>query len=180
MKKVAIFAVMGLFLSATAFAQIIVLQDGKRMYFPEDSQVVISGKTPAKVLFNKSRMLISVPANQKVQVQKKNGVILVSGTDMKGVEVAGKTISSNGHAIVSVSPKTKEVTNLRGDTSISESEVVLASNSNKMNNKQPAAKNNTAINESTIFPEISEYVNEVVSQQSVQDVTDVSPYAPRP
>lgn len=176
MKQLVISTVIGLLLSTTVFAQITVLQDGKKMFFKEDAQIIVSGKTPATVLFN--GVIINVPAGQKVQIQKKDGNIWISGTNMKEVEAAGKKISSNGHAIVAISPDTKKVTSVRGDINIARDEVVLARDNSRLNNKR--AVNETISNESISFPEVSEYVNEVVSQQSVQDVTDMSLYAPRP
>ena len=182
MRKLALFAVMGLLLSTAAIAEVMVLQDGKIMSFREGSQVIVSSKTPARVLYN--GVLIIVPAGQKVQVSKKDGKIWVSGTNMKGVEVSGQSISSNGQAIIAVSPDTMEISSVKGDVSIVKNEVILTHKSKigTKNKQQTAAKPTqttvAAATEIASFPEISDYVNEVNAQQSAQDVTDMSQSSP--
>ena len=178
MKKLVIFTVIGLLLSTTAFAEIMVLQDGKMMSFKEGSQVIVSSKTPARVLYN--GVLITVPAGQKVQVFQKDGKIVLSGTNMKGVEVSGHSISSNGTATIAISPETMEVISVTGDVNIIKDEVVLAHKGKiKANNKQQvAAKPAAAVAEPISFPEVSDYVNEIAAQQSAQDVTDMSQSSP--
>ena len=175
MRKLALFAVMGLLLSTAAIAEVMVLQDGKIMSFREGSQVIVSSKTPARVLYN--GVLIIVPAGQKVQVSKKDDKIWISGTDMKKIEAAGKTISSKGYAIIAISPDTLEVLSIKGDVSIVKDEVILPHKANtKVNKKQEAAPKKTSapVAETVSFPEISDYVNEVTTQQSAQDVLSQS------
>ena len=75
MKKLALFAVVGLFLSVTAFANIVVLQDGRMTSYEPGSNVVIKGKTTSRVLYD--GVLITIPRGQKVQISKKDGQILV-------------------------------------------------------------------------------------------------------
>lgn len=177
MRKLALFAVMGLLLSTAAIAEVMVLQDGKIMSFREGSQVIVSSKTPARVLYN--GVLIIVPAGQKVQVFKKDDKIWISGTDLKGVDVAGQSISSNGPAIVKVSPDTMEV-NVEGDISVVKNEVILARKAKtKTNDKQTTTAKPVAPSAKvTSFPEISNYVNEVSAQQTVQDTAYMSQSSP--
>lgn len=188
MKKTLIFAVMGMFLSVSAFAGVVVFQDGKTMVYHQGSEVNVDGKTTSRVLYD--GILITVPKGQKVKIKGQDSEmgknIVVSGSNLKGVEIAGKNVSSKGQATVSVSLNTLEVKTVKGNTMIEENGVVINSigqgNTNQANkvqktekmtnNKQTAYVVNTSssVNESAIFPEISDYVNEVAAQQSTQDV----------
>lgn len=151
MKKLVMFAVMGLVLSASAFAEVMVLQDGKTMSFKDNSQIVVSGKTASRILYN--GVLLIIPANITVSVQRRDKKVIISGNDMQDVEVFGKEISSKGYGAVSVDPVTKEIVVLEGDVKI-----------RKAGNGTPRS--------ATIedFPGISKYLNEVATQQANQDV----------
>ena len=151
MKKLVMFAVMGLVLSATAFAEVMVLQDGKTMSFKDNSQIVVSGKTASRILYN--GVLLIIPANIRVSVQRRDGKVLISGNDMKDVEVVGKEISSKGYGVVSVDPITKEVVVVEGNV--------------KIKNAGKGSPQSASIED---FPGISKYLNEVATQQANQDV----------
>ena len=172
----------------TAFSQVIVLQDGKTTTYHKGTGVTILGKTVSRVLYD--GVLITVPKGQKlrvgVQENESGRRILVSGTNLKDVEIAGKSISSKGRTIVSVSPDTLKVVTIKGETTINDNGIV-ANRINKINtdranranktvkttNKQFAAKvpaTNETVNETVDFPETSDYVNEVATQQAVQDI----------
>ena len=187
MKKLVVFAVLGLFVSVTAFARVVVLQDGKMMTFADNSEISVSGKHASRVLYDGD--LITVPANQKVKVEKKEGKIIVTGTNLKGIEIAGKSISSNGQAAIAVAPETMEISTISGDIAIVSNEVIFKGDSKMQNtvkvnkttntNNQQVAKTENAkvsvpATETVVFPEVSEYVNEVAAQQSAQDVIDTS------
>ena len=183
MKKLALFAVVGLFLSVTAFANIVVLQDGRMTSYEPGSNVVIKGKTTSRVLYD--GVLITIPRGQKVQISKKDGQILVFGVNLRGVEIAGKQVSSEGQAMFAVSPETMQVSSIRGNTTIVSNEVIFdgsknTGNINKVVNKPGTvvvksgpvsqAPVQTQVSEPVVFPEVSEYVNEVVTEQASQDV----------
>ena len=179
MKKIVMFTAMGLLLSTTIFAEVMVLQDGKTMFFKEDSQIIVSGQTATNIRYND--VSITVPGNQKVQIQKRGNKIWISGTNMKDVEIVGNKISSNGHAIIVISLDTMEVTNVRGDISIINNGVSLNHKNTKniKNNRKVSTKTETnKVSEPVSFPEISEYVNEISAQQAVQDITDMSQSSP--
>ena len=187
MKKLMIFAIAGVVLSAIAFANIVILQDGKITNYDKSSEVTVNGKTTSRVLYD--GILITVPKNQKVQISKKDGKIAVSGNNLKDVEIAGKQVSSKGEAIVVVSPETMEVSVVEGDTTIENNEVIFDSAKNpgdvtkvvtkktvSVAKPQPQMVAKVQVTEPVVFPEISEYVNEIAVQQAVQDIerTDMS------
>ena len=198
MKKLAVSAVIALFLSTAAFANIVVFQDGKITTYKPGSEVAINAKTTARVLYD--GILITVPKGQKVQISKENGKIKLFGINMKGVEIAGKHVSSKGQATVSISPETGEVASIKGSTTITSNEVILTNKEEVQEGNKPVSnqiKTQTVIKTETqtkqavtptptqsiepvVFPTVSEYVNEVATQQSTQDVErpSSSQYAP--
>ena len=199
MKKLAVFAVIGLLLSTTAFANIVVFQDGKATTYKPGSTIAVNAKTTTRVLYD--GVLITIPKGQKVQISREreeNGKekVKLFGVNMKGVEVAGKQISSKGQATVSISPETGEVAETNGNATIVKNDVILTdnkSNTQKVNKPvvpqtktqtapkaqtQQAAPAKTQTVEPVVFPTVSEYVNEVTAQQSTQDVECMSPSSP--
>lgn len=150
MKKVMMFVVMGLFLSASALAEVMVLQEGKTMSFKDKSHIVVSGETASKILYNGVRLII--PANLTVSVQNKDRRVLITGTDLKDVEIENKEISSKGYAAIAVDPKTKEITVLEGDVKIKN------------------IGNRSKYKDIGDFADMSEYVDEIAAQQANQDV----------
>lgn len=187
MKKLVVSAVVGLLLSTAAFANIVVFQDGKITTYKSGSEIAINAKTAARVLYD--GILISIPKGQKVQISREDGKIKLFGVNMKGVEVAGKQISSKGKATVSITPDTGEVASKSGSTTIVSNEVILTNKEEAQEVAKPAVseeKTQTATKAQTqantaapvktqtvepvVFPTVSEYVNEVAAQQASQDV----------
>jgi len=183
MKKLAVLAVMGLLVSTAAFAEVAVLQDGKTVTYEQGTPVMTSGATPVRVLYD--GVQIYVPQGQKVLISKaKDGKILVTGTDLKGVEVGKDRVSSKGLAVFSVSPSTMKVDEVKGDISVvnimeeeqkAQKEAKKAQKDAKkaqtteQTSKAATTKANNAAAQTVEFPTVSEYVNEVVTQQSAQD-----------
>lgn len=183
MKKLAVLAVMGLLVTTAAFAEVAVLQDGKTVTYEQGTPVMTSGATPVRVLYD--GVEIYVPQGQKVLISKaKDGKVLVTGTDLKGVEVGKERVSSKGLAVFSVSPSTMKVDEVKGDISVvnimeeeqkAQKEAKKAQKATKAaktekTTKAATAKTSNATTAQTVdFPTVSEYVNEVVTQQSAQD-----------
>lgn len=191
MKKTALLAVLVLFFAISSSAQIVVLQDGKTITYEPKAELSIAGKTTSRVLYE--GVLITIPRGQKVHIKKRDGKILISGTNLRNVEIAGKNISSNGHVIISVSPDNMKVTTLKGDSTITRNgfltnRVNKTENKNKKNIKPNSSKfenkgkkylrqysyyeEDEEQEEEENLLEISDYINEVSAQQSAQDVMD--------
>ena len=135
MKKLALSAVIGLLLSTTAFANVVVFQDGKVTTYKPGTEIAINAKTTARVLYD--GVLITIPQGQKVQISKEEGKIKLFGVNMKGVEIAGKQISSKGQATVSVTPSTGEVASVKGATTIVSNDLISTNKGEtKEGNKQ--------------------------------------------
>lgn len=176
MKKLVLSAVIGLFISATALAEVVVLQNGQTTSYEQGTPVTISGEMPARVLYD--GVLIVVPQGQKVQISKaKDGSILVTGDNISGVEVAGEKIFSKGQATFSVSPNNYKVSKIK----YSEAAAPAKQKENKptkvVSQKNSEAKPVASAPTTVEFPTVSEYVNEVVTQQATIDV--MSPSSPR-
>ena len=116
MKKIILFTIVSLFLCVECFTQVVLLQDGKTVTYEPGAELVVTGKTISRVLYD--GILITIPKGHKIQIKKKDGKILVSGTNLRDVEIAGKSFSSKGHAIISVSPDDMKVTKVTGDITI--------------------------------------------------------------
>jgi len=185
MKKLAVLAVIGLLVPAAAFAEVAVLQDGKSVTYEQGTPVMTSGASPVRVLYD--GVEIYVPQGQKVLISKaKDGKILVTGTDLKGVEVGKERISSKGLAVFSVSPSTMKVDEIKGDIAVvniveeeqkAQKEAKKATKAEKAvktekTTKAAAAKATTPAPVQLDFPVASEYVNEVVTQQSAQNTEE--------
>ena len=190
MKKLAVLAVMGLLVSTTAFAEVAVLQDGRTVTYEQGTPVMTSGATPVRVLYD--GVEIYVPQGQKVLISKaKDGKVLVTGTDLKGVEVGKERFSSKGLAVFSISPATMKVDEIKGDISvanIAEEDLKAqkeAKKAQKAQKAQKAAKATKAEKTTKVattkavapaqtveFPTASEYVNEVITQQSAQNTEE--------
>ena len=194
MKKLAVFAVLGLFLSTAAFAEAIVLQNGKVTSYAQENIISLSGETSANVSYNGVKII--APKGKKIQISKsRDGKILVNGTDLEGVELSNgkqfvRLTSQNKN--ISIVPSTLTVSDVEGNEP-SEAAVVQtrqvkpSKNVNKQEGK--AAKSTSArpaqtaqVAQQTVdFPEVSDFVNEVAVQQTAQDVTEnpeLSPSSP--
>ena len=188
MKKLAVLAVMGLFISTAAFAEVAVLQDGKTITYEQGTPIMTSGTSPVRVLYD--GVQIYVPQGQKVLISKaKDGKILITGTDLKGVEVGKERISTNGLAVFSVSPSTMKVDEIKGDISVvnlveeeqknqkeskkaqKEAEKAQKKEATKAKSAAKASSTKTNTSMQTVeFPAVSDYVNEVAAQQASQNV----------
>ncbi len=194
MKKFRVIGVIGLLLLFTvAFARVVVLQDGKTMSFADNSQIVVSGKTPARVLYD--GVLVTVSPNQKVKIRKEEMKkedgdierrIIISGTDLKDIKVHGKTITSQGATEVALSIDNTKIDVIKGKVytdGILLKEVPAQEKSIKSAVTKQSAENQPVvkpiISETIEFPDVSDYVDELAFEQSVQDVEDMSQYAPR-
>lgn len=198
MKKLAVLAVMGLFVSTAALAEVTVLQDGKTVTYEQGTPVMTSGTSAVSVLYD--GVQINVPQGQKVLISKaKDGKVLITGTDLKGVEVGQERVSCKGLAVFSISPNSNKIEEVTGDISVvnmvAEEQKALREakaqqEAAKKAQKEAAAKTQKAAKaaKSTVnntvaqvedFPTASEYVNEVVTQQSAQDTEAcLSQYSP--
>lgn len=116
MKKIILFTVASLFLCVACFSQVVLLQDGKTVTYEPGAELVVTSKTISRVLYD--GILITIPKGHKLQIKKKDGKIFVSGTNLRDIEIAGKSFSSKGHAIISVSPDDMKVTKVKGDITI--------------------------------------------------------------
>ena len=188
MKKLAVLAVIGLLVPTAVFAEVAVLQDGKSVTYEQGTPVMTSGASPVRVLYD--GVEIYVPQGQKVLISKaKDGKVLVTGTDLKGVEVGKERISSKGLAVFSVSPSTMKVDEIKGDIAVvniveeeqkAQKEAKKATKATKAEKavktekttKAAAAKATTPAPVQLDFPVASEYVNEVVTQQSAQNTEE--------
>lgn len=188
MKKLAVFAVMGLLLSGAAFAETLVLQDGITKSYEQNSVVNISGKTSASVSIKGVK--IFVPKGKQVQISSgMDGHIIITGSNLEGVELFNgqKLVKlSSGTKGVSVTPNTLAVSDLSGNVAAKEQAEKQTGKQAKTNKKEgKATKGNKEIKsqatkpaQEVTFPTASEYVNEVVSQQTAQDVECLSPASP--
>ena len=184
MKKLAVFAVMGLLLSGAAFAETLVLQDGITKSYEQSSVVNISGKTSASVSIKGVK--IFVPKGKQVQISSgMDGHIIITGSNLEGVELFNgqKLVKlSSGTKGVSVTPNTLAVSDLSGDVAAKEQAGKQAKTNKKegkttKGNKETKSQASKPAQE-VVFPTTSEYVNEVVSQQTAQDVECLSPSSP--
>ena len=196
MKKFALLAVAVLF-SVAAYALVKVSQNGNITTYEKDVNVTVSGKSAADVLYN--GVLVSVPKGQKVVISKnKEGKVLVSGDTLKEVKVAGQTVNINEPATLVVDPDSKDITTvtvaeqLAAQQAQAQADAQEAAKAAKEQAKaakeqaQAAAKaaaasaNQNVIVEEISFPEASNYVNEIVSEQAIENVEEqLSPSAPR-
>ena len=172
MKKIAMFAGIILF-SMSAFAQVKVAHEGKITTYEKGSTINIVTKDVAEVYYD--GVLFSIPKGKKVIMsQNKEGNILISGDNLNGVKVLGQTLRSERPATY--------VIDLKRNTIIRAPVQLTTSNKNNSkeeeNNQEAQAADQETVVEVS-FPEADEYVNEVVSEQAVQDVEgQLSPSAP--
>ena len=184
MKKIAILAAIVLF-TIPAFAQVKVAQNGKIVTYEKGSTINISSKDVAEVYYD--GVLITIPKGKKVIIsQNRAGNILIKGDNLSGVKVAGQTLRSNEPATYIVDLKNNNVVLASDNQQVADKKAqATAKNNNKNANKNSKAAQSTqsATQETVVevsFPEVDQYVNEIVSEQAVQDVEEqLSPSAPR-
>jgi hypothetical protein len=172
MKKLAVFAVMGLVLTGAAFAETLVLQDGVTKSYEQNNVVNISGKTSASVSIKGVR--IFVPKGKKVQISSgMDGHILITGSSLEGVELFNgqKFIKLSSGKGVSVAPDTLAVTDLSGNVVTKEQTAQQAKKQSSQATKEvKGTKSQASDTQEIVILEISDYVNDVVTQQSSQDI----------
>ena len=188
MKRAFIFAVLSLFFSIATFSQIIVYQGGKEpKVYPQKSKIVISGKETTRVLYD--GVLIIIPKGQKrqVSIKQEGREVVISGTNLKSIEAVGKSFSSNGNATVYISLDVMKITKVKGNAFIDQNGYIenrLNKNRQMNNKKQSFDEDLKAVSDfdnEEDFPQTSDYVNDVASQQTAQDVemSDLSTSSPR-
>ena len=171
MKKFAILAAVVLF-SMPAFAQVKVANHGKVTTYEKGSTINVTSKDYAEVYYD--GVLFTIPKGKKVVMsQNKSGDILISGDNLNGVRVLGQTLRSEKPATY--------VINMKRNTIIRAP--IQTVSSKKEENKENKNLDTQAAGKETIvevaFPEPEDYVNEIVSEQAVQDVEgQLSPSAP--
>ena len=171
MKKIAMFAGIILF-SMSAFAQVKVAHEGKITTYEKGSTINIVTNDVAEVYYD--GVLFSIPKGKKVIMSKnKEGNILISGDNLNGVKVLGQTLKSEKPATY--------VINIKRNTIIRAPVQNVANK--KEENKEEVNKELQTVGEGTIveitFPEPEDYVNEIVSEQAIQDLEgQLSPSAP--
>ncbi len=184
MKKVIMFAAAIMF-SAAAFAQVTVSQGGKVTTYEKGATITIDSKDVTEVKYGK--ISISIPKGKRVVVsQNKAGNIVISGYDLLGVKIMGKEVQADDAAVYVVNPTTQTVTR----TAIVANNVTSQNNqqNTNRNNQQNKGTQNIVNNQSAqqenaaqeAFPEVNDYVNEIASQQAVENVEEqLSPSSPR-
>ncbi|MBR4508344.1 MAG: hypothetical protein IKP23_02585 [Elusimicrobiaceae bacterium] len=171
MKKFAILAAVVLF-AMPAFAQVKVANHGKVTTYEKGSTINVTSKDYAEVYYD--GVLFTIPKGKKVVMsQNKSGDILISGDNLNGVKVLGQTLRSEKPATY--------VINMKRNTIIRAP--IQTVSSKKEENKENKNLDTQAAGKETIvevaFPEPEDYVNEIVSEQAVQDVEgQLSPSAP--
>ena len=176
MKKFAILAAIVLF-TMPAFAQVKVANHGKVTTYEKGSTINVVSKDYADVYYD--GVLFTIPKGKKVVFnQNKAGDILISGDNLNGVKVLGQTLKSEKPATYVISVKKNTI--IRAPVQ----NVANKKEENKEEaNKEEANKELQTVGEGTIveitFPEPEDYVNEIVSEQAIQDLEgQLSPSAP--
>ncbi len=171
MKKFAIIAAVVLF-SMPAFAQVKVANHGKVTTYEKGSTINVVSKDSADVYYD--GVLFTIPKGKRVvMAQNKAGDILITGDNLNGVKVLGQTLKSEKPATY--------VINLKRNTIIrAPIQTVPAKKEDNKNNKNLDTQ---AVGQETVvevaFPEPEDYVNEIVSEQAIQDLEgQLSPSAP--
>ena len=170
MKKFAILAAIALF-TMPAFAQVKVAHEGKVTSYEKGATINVTTKDIAEVYYD--GVLFTIPKGKKVVMsQNKSGDILISGDNLNGVKVLGQTLRSEKPATY--------VINLKRNTIVRAPVQPIANtkdqNKNNIKDTEPVGQE-TVVEVS--FPDAEDYVNEIVSEQAIQDVEgQLSPSAP--
>lgn len=180
MKKLALFAV-AMFVCAAAFAQVKVSQNGTVTTYEKGATINIDSTDPTEVIYG--GVSISIPKGKRVVVsQNKAGNIVISGYNLAGIKVMGQEVKADDSSVYVINPETKTIVR----TPLAQAAVATAQqNTNNRNNanntgaqKQAAAKQ--TINIEVAFPEVDDFINEIASQQAIENVEEqLSPSAPR-
>lgn len=172
MKKFAIIAAIVLF-AIPAFAQVKVAHEGKVTTYEKGATINVVTKDTAEVYYD--GVLFTIPKGKKVVMsQNKSGDILISGDNLNGIKVLGQTLRSEKPATY--------VINMKRNTIIRAPIQPIASTKTQTKEDNKVKENDLAGQETVIevsFPEAEDYVNEIVSEQAVQDVEgQLSPSSP--
>ena len=172
--------------SVAAFAQVTVSQGGKVTTYEKGATITIDSKDVTEVKYGK--VSISIPKGKRVVVsQNKAGNIVISGYDLVGVKIMGKEVQADDAAVYVVNPTTQSVTKTAIATNNANAVKNNQQNTNR-NNQQNKPAQNTVNNQSAQqenaaqenFPEVNDYVNDIASQQAVENVEEqLSPSSPR-
>ena len=183
MKKVIMIAV-AVMLSVSAFAQVKVSQGGIVTTYEKGATINIDSKYVTEVTYG--NVSISIPKGKKVTIsQNKAGNIIVSGYDLSGVKILGKEVQAEEGSVYVVNPATKTVVKTPVAQVVANNQQNTANKSVQQNRNNPQTQQNnnqnhqeTALEDN--FQDVSDYVNEVNSQQAVEDVEkQLSPSSPR-
>ena len=183
MKKLALFAV-AMFVCAAAFAQVKVSQNGTVTTYEKGATINVDGTNPTEVVYG--GVSISIPKGKRVVIsQNKAGNIVISGFNLAGIKVMGQEVRADDYSIYVVNPETKTIVRTPLAQTAATTAATAQQNANNRNNannaaakKQEAAKQ--TINIEVAFPEVDDFINEIASQQAIENVEEqLSPSAPR-
>ena len=182
MKKVIMFAV-AVMLSVSAFAQVKVSQGGIVTTYEKGATINIDSKDVTEVMYG--NVSISIPKGKKVIIsQNKAGNIVISGYDLVGVKIMGKEVKADDASVYVVNPTTKTIVKAPIAQASANQQNTANKNNQQSSKNQNNAQNNNANNQETAvednFQDVNDYVNEVNSQQAIEDVEEqLSPSSPR-
>lgn len=184
MKKLALFAV-AMMVCATAFAQVRVTQNGTVTNYAKGATITIPSADSAEVYYD--GVLITVPKGKKVVIsQNRDGKVIVSGYSLDGLKIMGQEVKANNASVYVINPITKTVVKEPASQypTLNNQQSSSATNNTQTTNPQSTQSGNQSSqgNDSfeTVFPEVDQYVNEIASQQAVENVEEqLSPSAPR-
>ncbi len=184
MKKVIIFAA-AMILSVAAFAQVRVFQGGTVTTYQKGATINIDSNEITEVTYGK--ISISIPKGKKVVIsQNKAGNIIISGYNLAGVKIMGKEVTADDAAVYVVNPTNKTITKTAITTNTTNNNQQNTNKNNQQNRGNNKAAQQENVQKITVaeeaFAEVNEdqYVNNIVSQQAVENVEEqLSPSSPR-
>lgn len=183
MKKIMMF-VAAVMLSVAAFAQVKVSQGGIVTTYEKGATINIDSKDVTEVMYG--NVSISIPKGKRVIIsQNKAGNIVISGYDLVGVKIMGKEVKADDASVYVVNPTTKTIVKAPiAQASANNQQNTANKNNQQSSNNQKNTQNNNANNQENAvednFQDINDYVNEVASQQAIEDLEEeLSPSSPR-
>lgn len=179
MRKIIIFAAAVLF-SVTAFAQVRVSQGGTVTTYEKGVTINIDSNEVTEVTYGK--VSISIPRGKKVVIsQNKAGNIIISGYDLAGVRIMGKEVKADDAAVYVVNPTNKTIVKTAIATSNNQQNTGKNNQQNRGSKNVTKQQNVQQINVvEDAFAEEAEYVNNIASQQAIDNIEEqLSPSSPR-
>ena len=171
MKKVIMFAAAIMF-SVAAFAQVTVTQGKTVTNYEKGATITVDSKEVTEVKYG--NVSISIPKGKKVVIsQNKAGNIIISGYDLAGVKIMGREVQADEAAVYVVDPTTKTITKtpiIQTSVNNNKNTVIKNTQQNRNNQQNQNIQNNQENAVEDNFQDISDYVNEVSSQQAVEDI----------